>query len=223
MSSPVSTWPRTRTIASPIAISMRPRITVSAGGDGGVAGAGDDVADAITTGAKAGSGPGDPRGFNLPLLGRGHRHGSGAASPAGAVPTASRACRRQPNNCCGLSPCRRATSDTLAPGFRLSTTMRALSSADHCRRRPVPVISSIRRTVVTPPSALSAGLLSSVCSNRSLIARHQATTRARPKRGVGVPLTLKRQAQHYRNKENTRRQAESGLSPLTQPGADDSE
>jgi hypothetical protein len=29
--------------------------------------------------------------------------------------------------------------------------MRALSSADHYRRRPVPVISSIRRTVVTAP------------------------------------------------------------------------
>ena len=111
---------------------MTPGITVSAG------------ADAITTGAKAGSGPGErPRGFVLPLLGDGHRGGSGAGRPAGAVPTAScslsfnssRACRRQPNNCCGLSPCRRATSDTLAPGFRLSTTIRALSSADHCRRR----------------------------------------------------------------------------------------
>jgi hypothetical protein len=88
MSSPVSVWPRTRTIASLIAISMRPRITVSAGGEGGAAEAGDDVADAITTGAKAGSGPGHPRGFALPLLGRGYGHGSGAARPAGALLTA---------------------------------------------------------------------------------------------------------------------------------------
>ena len=77
-----------------------------------------------------------------------------ACSPRACI--SSRACRRQPNSCCGLSPCRRATSDTLAPGLRLSTKMRALSSSDHCRRRPVPVISSSRRTVVTSPA--SAGL-----------------------------------------------------------------
>jgi hypothetical protein len=34
------------------------------------------------------------------------------------VPTAAsrRARRRQPNNCCGERPCRRATSETTAPG-----------------------------------------------------------------------------------------------------------
>jgi hypothetical protein len=56
------------------------------------------------------------------------------------------------------------------------------------------VISSIRRILVTELSALSAGLLLSVClslcSNRPLIARHQATTRSGLKRGGGAPLTL---------------------------------
>jgi hypothetical protein len=47
---------------------------------------------------------------------------------------------------------------------------------------------------VTESSAPLAGFVSSVCSsvwsNRSLMARHQATARDRPKCGVGAPLTL---------------------------------
>lgn len=80
----------------------------------------------------------------------------------------------------------------------LSMMMRALSSSDHCRRRPEcdpgPVITSIRRTIVTASSPPSPGFVSSVrsslWSNRSLMARHQATARARPERGGGAPLTL---------------------------------
>jgi hypothetical protein len=70
--------------------------------------------------------------------------------------------------------------------------MRALSSLDHRRRRPVPVISSIRRTSVTPPrpSALLSSLCSSVMSKSSLMGRHYATTRTPPKRGNEAPLTV---------------------------------
>ena len=57
-----------------------------------------------------------------------------------------RACRRQPNSCCGVSPCRRAISETTAPGASVSSMIRALSSAENRRRRPVPVITSSRRT-----------------------------------------------------------------------------
>jgi site-specific DNA recombinase len=39
----------------------------------------------------------------------------------------------------GAQPVARATSETLAPGSKLSTTMRALSALDHRRRRPAPV------------------------------------------------------------------------------------
>jgi hypothetical protein len=75
----------------------------------------------------------NPEIFLLPRFGRGLSDGS-----------PSRTSRRQPKSCCGLSPFRRATYETLAPGFKLSTRMRAFSSVDHRRRRPVPVISSIR-------------------------------------------------------------------------------
>src|SRR4051812_14252121 len=41
-----------------------------------------------------------------------------------SVPDAGwRACRRHPNNCCGVSPCRRATSETTAPATSVSSTM----------------------------------------------------------------------------------------------------
>ena len=41
------------------------------------------------------------------------------------------AARRQPNTCCEQTCQRLATSDTRAPGPRLSSTIRAFSSADH--------------------------------------------------------------------------------------------
>lgn len=53
-----------------------------------------------------------------------------------------RACRRQVNTCCGGSPCRRAISETTAPGTSVSSTIRALSSLENQRRRPVSVITS---------------------------------------------------------------------------------
>ena len=59
---------------------------------------------------------------------------------------AARALRRQPNSCCGESPCRRATEQTEAPLVKLSATIFALSSAPQARRRPAPVKTSIRRT-----------------------------------------------------------------------------
>jgi hypothetical protein len=51
-----------------------------------------------------------------------------------------RACRRQVNTCCGVSLCRRAISETKAPGTSVSSTIRALSSLQNQRRRPVSVI-----------------------------------------------------------------------------------
>lgn len=57
-----------------------------------------------------------------------------------------RASRRHPNNCCGVSPWRRATTDTTAPGPSASATIRALSSIVQRRRPTAPVMTSMRRT-----------------------------------------------------------------------------
>ena len=43
-----------------------------------------------------------------------------------SLATGWRACRRQVNTCCGVSPCRRATSETTAPGTSVSSTMPGL-------------------------------------------------------------------------------------------------
>src|SRR6266404_5952250 len=194
-SASVSTWPMTRTTASPIAISIVPETI----GDGWEDLDGDDRADAeITTGANAGaSSQISGVGFGRPLPRRGRGAGFAADPSPGAAPPPScskaRASRRHANNCCGLSPWRRATSDTLTPPVRLSTTMRALSSLDHRRRRPMPVISSIRRTSETPPpapAALLSSLRSSLMSKSSLMGRHYATTPTPPKRGNEAPLTM---------------------------------
>src|ERR1700761_2996898 len=56
-----------------------------------------------------------------------------------------RIARRQPKTCCEQICQRRATSDTRAPGTRVSSTIRAFSSADQRRRRPGPVRISTRR------------------------------------------------------------------------------
>jgi hypothetical protein len=77
----------------------------------------------------------------------------------------------------------------LAPGLKLSTTMRAFSSLDHCRRRAAPVISSIRRTAETFPPLLSS-LRLSLMSKPSLMARHYATNRVPPTGGTESPLTF---------------------------------
>ena len=86
---------------------------------------------------------------------RAARTGGGVSTTAGTncgasmsvlAPAGRRACRRQPNTCCGVSPCRRATSETTAPGTSVSSMIRALSSSENRRRRPVPVITSSRRT-----------------------------------------------------------------------------
>src|SRR5262245_46474931 len=82
---------------------------------------------AITTGANAGRGSTgllvDPLRFGRAGLAR---------SPA------ARAFRRHSYRCHRVSPHRCATSDTTAPGSRLSRTMRALSAFDHRRRRSPP-------------------------------------------------------------------------------------
>ncbi|MGY2803854.1 hypothetical protein ACVIHF_000584 [Bradyrhizobium sp. USDA 4506] len=74
-----------------------------------------------------------------------------------------RACRRQVNTCCGVSPCRRAISETTAPGTSVSSTIRALSSLENQRRRPVSVITSSRCAVTSDLSVWS-----SIDTSRSL-------------------------------------------------------
>jgi hypothetical protein len=74
--------------------------------------------------------------------------------PCQVVAIASRAWRRHVNTCCGVSPWRRATSETTAPERSVSATTRALKSSVKRRRRPVPVITSSRRTSATSGSSL---------------------------------------------------------------------
>ena len=88
----------------------------------------------------------------------------------------TRACRRQVNTCCGVSPCWRAISETTASGASVSSTTRALKAAANLRRRPVPVITSSRRTSVTSGSSL----WSSIDTSRSPIQR----SASRPSHGV---------------------------------------
>jgi hypothetical protein len=59
--------------------------------------------------------------------------------------TSRRMLRRHPNTCCGRTCHLRATSETHAPGARLSATIPAFSASDQRRRRPGPVSNSIRR------------------------------------------------------------------------------
>jgi hypothetical protein len=44
----------------------------------------------------------------------------------------------------GATPLRRATDETVSPGSKLSSMIRSFCSVDQCRRRAVPVITSIR-------------------------------------------------------------------------------
>lgn len=62
-----------------------------------------------------------------------------------AASRARRASRRQPNTCWGVTPWRRATAETTAPGTRVSSRIAALASADQTRRPLPPVITSRRR------------------------------------------------------------------------------
>jgi hypothetical protein len=45
----------------------------------------------------------------------------------------------------GATPRRRATDDTVSPGCKLSSMICSFWPVDQCRRRAVPVISSMRR------------------------------------------------------------------------------
>ena len=69
-----------------------------------------------------------------------------SGTKTGASPIAL---RRQVCNSPRLTPNRRATSATLAPDRVLSATIAAFSSIVHRRRRTVPVISSIRRSLLS--------------------------------------------------------------------------
>src|SRR3954466_5814680 len=96
-----------------------------------------------------------------------------------------RACRRHVNTCCGISPWRRATSETTAPGKSVSSTISALSSSENRRRRPVPVITSSRRTVTSGSSVWS-----SVDTSRSLFRdRYTRPSQAPREGGVRTALT----------------------------------
>jgi len=98
----------------------------------------------------------------------------------------TRARRRQSKTCCGVSPCRRAISDTTAPGTSVSSTIRAFSSPDQVRRRTSPVITSIRRTA-RGGSTVRSGLRTS----RSHIRDHQPEReRARTEGGSEASLTI---------------------------------
>src|SRR5271165_5307835 len=61
-----------------------------------------------------------------------------AAASAGSASRPARAALRQTKRCWGVTSCRRATSDTTAPGAYDSATIRPLSSSLQRRRRPTP-------------------------------------------------------------------------------------
>jgi len=112
------------------------------------------------------------------------------AANAGPSTTAAwrRASRRQPNNCCGVKPCRRATALTDAPLASHSATISAFCSAVQLRRRPAPVKTSSRRGC----SDLSKSSVSDMClavpkgpsDHRSPVAKNEGA--------VKTPLTVDR-------------------------------
>src|SRR5580704_1682681 len=65
-------------------------------------------------------------------------------SSAGKLSKPLRAALRQANRCCAEMSCRRATSDTTAPGAYDSATIRPLASPLQRRRRPAPTWTSTR-------------------------------------------------------------------------------
>ena len=75
----------------------------------------------------------------LVLAGRGDK----IVPAAEDVPRCS--CCRQTKSWLACSPYRRATAEEVVAGSRLSATIRAFSSSVQRRRRPTPVMTSIRR------------------------------------------------------------------------------
>src|SRR5215813_12642580 len=115
----------------------------------------------------------------------------GLGKPSASPPLKPlRASRRHPNSCCGVIPCCRATSETTAPGCWLSSTMRALASGDQRRRRPTPVITSMRCKPSGAPSPRSVVGLSVLPSRCLLMGSHYGPCRTRPGRWVGITAYL---------------------------------
>ena len=118
------------------------------------------------------------------------RDGGGSAVRATGVkasPLSDALClasRRHANRCWGAIPCRRATSDTTAPGAAASSRMRAFSSAGQRRRPAPPVITSIRRT-----GRNGSSIGSSISSKRSQTEDRQPRPSAAATEGV-VQTTL---------------------------------
>ena len=120
---------------------------------------------------------------------------AGCASDSGAITAGTKTCgaaaawrasRRQVKSCCGVSPWRRATTDTTAPGTSVSSRIRARSSALQRLRPAAPLITSKRRTL---PSGSS--LWSSLDTKRSSKADRHSAGSGRPEEGVvRTPLTL---------------------------------
>src|SRR5215467_7972559 len=115
----------------------------------------------------------------------------GLGKPSASPPLKPlRASRRHPNSCCGVIPCCRATSETTAPGCWLSSTMRALASGDQRRRRPTPVITSMRcrpSGASSPGSVVGLSVLPSRCL---LMDSHYGHAELVLEGGKGSPLTV---------------------------------
>src|SRR5262249_9137043 len=111
---------------------------------------------------------------------------SSPPDPAQAA-SASRNRRRQPNNCCGDKPCRRATAQTESPLDALSLTIRTFSSSSKARLRPAPVNTSF------PCAGLVLASLTVTIQNLTAQVSHQAL-RSRPhsEGDAGTPLTVLR-------------------------------
>ena len=121
--------------------------------------------------------------------------GKPSASPP---PKPLRASSRHPNSCCGVIPCCRATSETTAPGCWLSSTMRALTSGDQRRRRPTPVITSMRckpSGARSPRSAVGLSVLPSRCL---LMGSHYEHAELILEGGKESPLTIQQQRRRAR-------------------------
>src|SRR5215217_5318169 len=148
-----------------------------------------------TAGAAAPSGAtGDASGAVSMTSGTKRGEGSSVDAAARRAPPSRSAWRRQPNNCCGQSCQRRATSETVAPGRSVSATARAFSSADQRRRRPGPVNTPMRRN-----PAFASSFASYIRIARSSVPPGiQAPHRYRQNKGGPAPLTIDRQEVYLR-------------------------
>ena len=108
-------------------------------------------------------------------------------SSAGNVSKPARAALRQPNRCCGDMSCRRATSDTTAPGAYDSATIRPLVATLQRRRHPTPTRISTRPAAPKRVIYMVDHMCEPICQSRLHLAAQIARYKVEQSSAYGLP------------------------------------